>query len=95
MAASPRPLPPPATNTLAGPTSAPDRVRWAQQTLAALRHLTPAELEVIQLSYFERMTGDEIARRLGLPVAKVKTLAANALQGVADSIEGRTSAGSA
>ena len=63
-----------------------ERVGWAQETLAALRSLNASQREVIQLSYFERLTQEDIAARLGLPVQMVRVTAASALQRIADAL---------
>jgi RNA polymerase sigma-70 factor (ECF subfamily) len=87
----------PASNHLpAGPPATPgepppdsdDRVGWARQTLVALRSLPVAQREVIRLAYFERLSQDDIAARLGMPLTSVKVAAATALQRIADLIEG-------
>ena len=63
-----------------------ERLGWAHQTLAALRSLNASQRAVIQLSYFERLTQEDIAARLGLPVQMVKVTAASALQRIADAL---------
>lgn len=63
-----------------------ERVGWAQQTLAALRSLNASQREVIRLSYFERLSQEDIASRLGLPVQMVRVTAASALQRIADAL---------
>ena len=65
-----------------------DRVGWARQTLVALRSLPVAQREVIRLAYFDRLSQEDIAARLGMPLTSVKAAAATALQRIADLIEG-------
>jgi RNA polymerase sigma factor (sigma-70 family) len=65
-----------------------ERVGWARQTLAALENLTSSEREAIELSYFARLTNNEIAERLGISVFAVRATLASALQRVAHAIEG-------
>ncbi len=87
----------PASN---GPPATPDQVSalaaragWARQTLAALKSLTAAQREVIQLSYFEHLSQEAIAARLGVPPLMVRVTVASALQRIADSIERSTRIG--
>lgn len=65
----------------------PNHVGWARQTLAALRLLTVSQRAVIHLAYFERLSQEEIAVRLGMPMGTVRATAAEALQRVAVAIE--------
>jgi RNA polymerase sigma-70 factor (ECF subfamily) len=59
--------PPPAS------ASEAERVATVMTVRAALRQLPPAQRELLRLAYFEQLTQDEIATRLGLPVGTVKS----------------------
>jgi len=59
----------------------------AHETLLASRSLTVTQRAVVQLAYFERLSPEEIAVRLGMSVRTVKAAAATALQRVAEAVE--------
>ena len=47
---------------------------------SALTHLSPGQRELVRLAYFEHLTQQEIATRLGLPLGTVKSRTFEALR---------------
>ena len=57
-----------------------EHVADAMAVRAALGHLTPGQRELVRLAYFEHLTQQEIAGRLGLPLGTVKSRTFEALR---------------
>ena len=67
--------------SLVPPAASPtEHVADAMAVRAALRHLTPGQRELVRLAYFEHLTQQEIATRLGLPLGTVKSRTFEALR---------------
>jgi RNA polymerase sigma-70 factor (ECF subfamily) len=67
--------------SLVPPAASPtDNVADAMAVRAALQHLTPGQRELVRLAYFEHLTQQEIATRLGLPLGTVKSRTFEALR---------------
>ena len=57
-----------------------EQVADAMAVRSALTHLTPGQRELVRLAYFEHLTQQEIATRLGLPLGTVKSRTFEALR---------------
>ena len=71
------------------PSASPDRLAFVADTLRALAVLTSLQREVLTLSYFAGLTQDEVADRLEMPVARVRTCAAEGLSRMAETMQSR------
>jgi RNA polymerase sigma-70 factor, ECF subfamily len=67
-----------------GPASASEaeRVATVITVRTALRQLPASQRELLRLAYFEQLTQDEIATRLGVPVGTVKSRTFHAFRGL-------------
>ena len=71
----------------AGPVvHATPRIGWATQTRTAMWTLPTVQREVLELSYFARLSQTDIATRLGVSTEFVKASTASALQQIANLI---------
>lgn len=65
-----------------------DRIAWAAEIRVALAGLPDEQQEAIELSYFEDLTQQEIAGRLGIPLGTVKARMARGMRRLARHIDG-------
>lgn len=67
--------------SLVPPDASPtEHVADAMAVRSALQHLSPRQRELVRLAYFEHLTQQEIANRLGLPLGTVKSRTFEALR---------------
>jgi RNA polymerase sigma-70 factor (ECF subfamily) len=59
-------------STEPGPELALERLEAAERTARAMAELPEAQLEVIQMAYFQGLSQSEIAERTGMPLGTVK-----------------------